>query len=755
MPSGPFSESFHAYHQAGWSPLPLPAGKKTPPPSGYTGEVGAWPSYADLMAWAEGPEGIGNIGIRLPHHVIGLDVDHYGGKAGAATLGDAVRRWGPLPSTWMSTSRTDGVSGIRMYAAPEGLAWPGELGAGVEIIQQRHRYAVVAPSIHPNGGKYQWVSPDGVIQDAPPAVDALGSLPEAWVDGITGGKAAISQARGTRNLTAAMEWLDELDESPPCERTAAAKRAALADVAAAKGSMHEVARNHVLRLVRLGEQMHPGVPAALDDLRDAFTASVTDKGRGGDARSAVQATNEWDRMVVAAVNLVTANPSAAQCDCGRAPLVEFMPEVTLPKIPEPRKAPKKRTMTLTRASSIKVRPVKWLWENRLPLGSLSLLGGREQIGKSTVAYTLAADITRGRLPGVYEGQPRAVIVAGTEDSWEHTIVPRLMGAGADLDLVCRVDVTSVDGGVGPPELPVDLADLEDAITNEGAALVLLDPLLSRLGGNLDSHKDADVRRALEPLVAVADRTRSSVLGLIHVNKGGSTDALTALMGSRAFSAVARSVLFAMADPDNDSVRVLGQPKSNLGPEQPVLAFRIVAAHVTDTAEGAVTTGKVEWLGEQAGTISDRMETAGQSTEHRTLTEDAIEWLDYYLTSKGGEDDCASVKKAAMANGHGESTLVRARKKLGVHSINRNTIPRTTCWALPAARPDGLTSPVVSPVESSPCDDMTDTTDMTGGRRIVNTTTTTSPTSHDSHVGRGHVDTTVEDWLTPLRPGGYL
>ena len=59
-----------------------------------------------------------------------------------------------------------------------------------------------------------------------------------------------------------------------------------------------------------------------------------------------------------------------------------------------------RRLRLTRASSIEVRPVHWLWDQRLPLGSLSLIGGREGIGKSTLAYQLAADVTQGRLPGV-------------------------------------------------------------------------------------------------------------------------------------------------------------------------------------------------------------------------------------------------------------------------------------------------------------------------------------------------------------------
>jgi hypothetical protein len=201
-----------------------------------------------------------------------------------------------------------------------------------------------------------------------------------------------------------------------------------------------------------------------------------------------------------------------------------------------------RQVKLTPASSIVVRPVRWLWANRLALGTLALLGGREGIGKSSVGYTLTADVTRGRLQGEHYGRPRAVIVAATEDPWEHTIVPRLMAAGADLDRVYRVDVTTALGVDTGLSLPRDLRDLEDAVVQVGAALILLDPLMSRLDTKLDSHKDAEVRVALEPLTALANRTGAAILGLIHVNKSMSTDPLTTLMASRAFAAVARAVL---------------------------------------------------------------------------------------------------------------------------------------------------------------------------------------------------------------------
>jgi hypothetical protein len=83
-----------------------------------------------------------------------------------------------------------------------------------------------------------------------------------------------------------------------------------------------------------------------------------------------------------------------------------------------------RSIGLTPASAIPVRAVRWIWRDRLPLGSFTLLAGREGIGKSNIAYTRAADITKGHLDGCFLGTPKSVLVAATEDSWSHTIVPR-------------------------------------------------------------------------------------------------------------------------------------------------------------------------------------------------------------------------------------------------------------------------------------------------------------------------------------------
>lgn len=345
-----------------------------------------------------------------------------------------------------------------------------------------------------------------------------------------------------------------------------------------------------------------------------------------------------------------------------------------------------RQVRLTIVEAINVQPVTWLWEGRLPVGTVTLLAGREGIGKSTVAYQLVADITRGLLDGAHKGTPRSVIICATEDSWAHTITPRLKAAGADLTRVYRVDVVTPTGEA-PLVLPLDVVGLAASVREVDAVMVLFDPIISRLSDQLDTHKDAEVRRGLEPIGAMADELGVVVLGVIHVNKSGSTDALNAVMGSRAFSSVARAVLFCMRDPDSeDGLRLLGQPKNNLGRDDlPTLAFKIETAIAAVVDAQPVYTGRIVWAGEVDKSIREALEDDQDLTVQTAVTEAAM-WLEDYLTANGGTARSAEVKKNGRPLGHSERTLVRARKRLQL-LVNSSGFPRETWWSLPGTQPE--------------------------------------------------------------------
>lgn len=287
----PYATTARRYLELGWKgPIPVGHGpkQKEPVPTGYTGREGTWPTSDQVEAWTVSHPNH-NIAIRLPEHVIGIDVDDYGDKPGADTMTVTTNNHGLLPRTWISTSR-EGRSGIRWFrlSAPQNL--PGKLVhpdnpdvSGVEIIQHGHRYAVVPPSIHPEGGQYRWITPEGEPSDTPPRPSDLPMVPDAWVDHIRKecscwpydwNKDAATSTSGRDPVAAAYDrWTRKM--------TSAYGR-------------HDAALGGVLALVCFKQQEWPGADRYLTRLEQDFYQSL------GDSRNPRQAKAEWERMVAGA-----------------------------------------------------------------------------------------------------------------------------------------------------------------------------------------------------------------------------------------------------------------------------------------------------------------------------------------------------------------------------------------------------------------------------------------------------------------------
>ena len=329
-------------------------------------------------------------------------------------------------------------------------------------------------------------------------------------------------------------------------------------------------------------------------------------------------------------------------------------------------APAGRSVKITWADTIAAVKVIWAWtENgwgRIPAGSFSIAAGREGTGKSSFGIWATAQITRGILPGMWFGTPRRVLYAAVEDSWKHTLVPRLTAAGADLAMVGRVEVTTTGDDDLVLSLPDDLGALEKVIREHGIALVILDPLLSMIGEGIDTHRSREVRQALDPLAKLSDRTGAVILGIAHFNKGAGTDAATLITGSGAFKDVPRSVFGFARDDDG---RVMTQVKNSLGRDDlPSRTYEINSTRI-EVTDGITDVGVFTFTGESERTVSDVL---GARAEVEVDTQNgAAKWLAAYLVERGGEAPAREVLAAGQAVGIGDRTLQRARKRAGVTS----------------------------------------------------------------------------------------
>ncbi|MFE9766833.1 AAA family ATPase [Streptomyces sp. NPDC005808] len=342
-----------------------------------------------------------------------------------------------------------------------------------------------------------------------------------------------------------------------------------------------------------------------------------------------------------------------------------------------------RRIKLTAAATIAPEPVIWAWEpesgeGRVPAGALTLAAGREGTGKSSFGIWLAARLSRGELPGTFQGRPSNVFYAAVEDSWSRTLVPRLMAAGADLERVFRVDAEDLLRGETMISLPMDVSILEQAIQEYDVAALIVDPLMSTLGTATDAHRTQDVRQALEPLVRMAERTKALTLGIAHFNKGNSTDASQLISGSGAFKDLARAVLAFARDRETDE-QVMTQTKNSLGRlDLPSLAYRIEGCDVP-TPKGTANVGRLVFTGISQRSVEDTL-AAPVDREDVSERDEAVAWLIDYLTDNGSEASAGDVLKAGEKDGFSKRTLQRARSKAGVTS-QKSAFNKGWVWVL--------------------------------------------------------------------------
>jgi hypothetical protein len=296
----PFCSAATALHAVGWQPIPLPPRRKAPPPGGFTGYGGSAVTADDVARWCAEDAGC-NVAVRAPDGMLGLDVDAYDGKRGAETWQAARAQLGELPATVRTTARGAGsVSGIRWYRVPAGRRWADAVGADVEVIHYGHRYAVVAPSVHPDTGEPYATYDDrlgGVPIDlATVPLAELPELPSTWVAELDRGPvdAVTAAATGT-----AMPDLREVATEPDAEPCKA--MGAVLDQLADRlgpGSHHRPTRDAVMMLCRLAEQGHHGVTTALAEADRLLCESTRRHGRRYDPGKVTTAAEGAARKIL-------------------------------------------------------------------------------------------------------------------------------------------------------------------------------------------------------------------------------------------------------------------------------------------------------------------------------------------------------------------------------------------------------------------------------------------------------------------------
>ena len=307
-----------------------------------------------------------------------------------------------------------------------------------------------------------------------------------------------------------------------------------------------------------------------------------------------------------------------------------------------REPPQEETVEIIRMSEVDTQTVEWLWKPYIPFGKVTIIQGNPGEGKTTLALCLCAACTnRKPFPLMPEHEPFNVIYQTAEDGLGDTVKPRLMEAEADLDRVLVIDESK-------QELSLSDERIEKAIRQNGARLIILDPIQAYVGEKTDMNKANEIRPIFRRLAEVAERTACAVILIGHLNKAAGGQSAYRGLGSIDFRAAARSVLLIGRVKREPNIRVIVHDKSSLAPEGKPMAFCL------DPEMG------FEWVGEYDITADELLSGAGGNTA--TKTEQA-ETLILDLLADENEMTSEEVMKAAAEVGISERTLKTARRNL--------------------------------------------------------------------------------------------
>jgi hypothetical protein len=319
-------------------------------------------------------------------------------------------------------------------------------------------------------------------------------------------------------------------------------------------------------------------------------------------------------------------------------------------------------LDLTLMTEVVPEEVKWLWRGRIPSGKLTILAGDPSVGKSFLSLDIASRVSRGSAwPDedlAPEGRkPKNVLIISGEDALEDTVRPRIDRQGGDPKRIAAIGLRVRDkDGDSFLSLTDHLSQIRDEVVRFKARLLIVDPLVAFMG-TINTYKASEVRQLLTRLSEMADETKCSVLGIMHLNKRRGESGLYRLTDSLAFAAGPRSVMLVSRHPDDSSLRVLAPWKNNLTADPDAIGF-----HFDEE-------GRLAW-DETLPLRADDMLIRLSTSPRGTIGDKARKFLQTYLAD-GSPHPATKIAEDAEAEGIGKASLDKVKRAMGVVSHKRS------------------------------------------------------------------------------------
>lgn len=231
-----------------------------------------------------------------------------------------------------------------------------------------------------------------------------------------------------------------------------------------------------------------------------------------------------------------------------------------------------------RASDVSFVSPKFLFENIIPVSSITVLEGDPGVGKSYLCSALSVSVSSGRniyskygVICVNDMGTSLMFVSEDDVGIIGSRCHSINKSGANLDNVYISDYLF--------RLPKDIGIFYDMLDKYKPKLVVIDPIMNYIDKDINIYNDRDVRSVLSGLASVAKEIECAIVIVRHLRKGGpikeSNDVYRGL-GSIGFVGLSRNVL--TVDREGD-ISVLRVTKSNYADLNYTFRYKVIDLEV--------------------------------------------------------------------------------------------------------------------------------------------------------------------------------
>lgn len=355
--------------------------------------------------------------------------------------------------------------------------------------------------------------------------------------------------------------------------------------------------------------------------------------------------------------------------------------------------PKKTRLKVVTMTDVTEQEQAYLWDDRIPRGCMTMIGGRQGTTKNLLLYYIISRITTGSPwwddDSQEQREPGSVVLLEAEEDPQTQIKPRLVAAGADCDRVHLIEGTAEAGAPHLRHIALqrDLDEIDQLIGRVGDVdLVAISPISSYMG-TVKAVSNEEVRNLiLHPLKALAERHGCALILLKHPNKEYKNhDPLERIAGSAAFTETMRAAIILGNDPnepdeEKNPRRVGFWEKWSLGPRPIPLSWKI---HTGDNGAPAI-----HFLHDPIDfTARDMLGGFAKAANQQTKPQRAWEWIEDYLET--GPTTMAEMNKTATLEAQKDNALfstdayARAKREAKTAGrlivVKRPDQPETEWW----------------------------------------------------------------------------